>query len=554
MQPDLPSTHEQSSNLASGGWGPFPWTHLLLPLIITALMTPAIIRHSMTYARLSAPPGYDDISYMVDAGQRILTFHQQGLLAALRGYIDKPPHAPVSTGLAATGYLLFGIQEWAPYAMNSLVLLLYLALGAYIMRQARAIERVAALAILAVLPVASMCIREFRPDCLAALLIVAGIILLVERPLLRMPTVRLLAIGGLFGAAVLAKPSTFPLTLALAGMCTVLAGIADRSEPRWTRWGCRILTRGLLVLSGIVVVAGPHCLVGGKRMYAYLHLNIFGPDRELWTVSGSRTMHLRYYLDGVGGQFMLGPFAWPLLATVLLGAMLAPFLLPRDSRRRALVIAAALGLAFATAALNQVKQQFLGLPFQLLLVFSALLTVRMIVVEGGSRLLPRFPWTAALLIALAVVSVAQFRFWNPWVAGPSRNHRAARDLTEQIYHAVDQHLDDRSGLVYFGFFGAVNETALRFRAMQDYQFVHCTSLNRARTLEEFARPIGWARIVVTAPSGSWMTNDSRPNAKLRADLIEMMEAHSDFTRIETIPIPFTQDTVNIYRRTTPRRR
>jgi hypothetical protein len=526
------------------GWGPFTKWHLLLPAILAAVLTAYIINESMAQGRLGTPPVHDDVSYMMDGARRLLVFYDKGVSGAVREYIHQPPHAPVFTAMAATGFLLFGIHEWAPYVMNSLVALLFFAIAAYIMRQARPWQRLLTLVALAMIPAVSMSVREFRPDIAAALLTVLAIILIIEQPLRQAAGRRLVLIGALFGAAILTKPSTFPLTLALFVGCLALAALVDDTPSSLVQRLYRGFLSGLLALAALIAVAGPHFALTWRRMVGYIETNIFGVDRDLWTVSGNTLFHARYYIDGKAGGFMLGPYAWSIVAIAAAGALLAAFFDDRGGRRRSLVLAAALLVTYASASLNEVKSEFLGLPFQILLLFTALLTVRLLLVEGRRKLLPRIPWTQTLLVILTALSVWHYRPWSRWPPPPPH----LRPMSEEIYQSVRREMTPPRGIVFITFDGRINNGTLRFRALQDRHPIHFTTNINSRTFEDFYAEALRARIIIAAEPGTWFSRDRLPTAQFGQQIIDALEANPDYGRIDTIPIGETDKSVFIFKR------
>jgi hypothetical protein len=534
------------------GWGPFPRTQLIIPAILAILITAVVIRESLAQGRLSAPPRYDDIYYLNDAAERTLIFYSGGMRALIAHYAASPPHSPLASGMAMVSFLLLGIREWPPYIMNSLLVFGFFTLVAYILRQTRWWERLAVMLALACLPLVSIAVSEFRPDFAAALFVAAAIILIIERPILQMGARRLLLIGALFAAALLSKPSTFPLTLALFVCSIGLAGVLDPSRPLLAsrlRHACRA---GLTAAAGLLLIAGPHFAVGGRRELHYIRVNIFGSDRDLWTVSGDHLFHARYYIDGPAGQWIFGPWIWPILGLALAGPILAARFDDAAARRRALVLAGALLGAYTLASINEVKQGYLGLPFQLLLLLAATLTVRRILLIVRERLPQRFPWAAPSLAILVLLSSFHYRPWSRWPE-PHVHHRHSREVSEQVYGELRRIYGDRPATVFLAFTGAINTCALRFRTHQDRAPLRISSRERFRDFDAFAAGVDKANAVIVCIKGTYITNDAFPSAAFGRPLLALLESREDFRREVAIPIPETEHHVYIYRRVPPGR-
>src|SRR5665213_1785946 len=100
-----------------------PIARWLILALAATLFTVVNIRHSLDGGRLSRTPTYDDISYFIDALHRLPVVYGQSVLGWIHDYVHTPPHSPFSTYVALASYMLFGIKDWAPYALNGFVVL-----------------------------------------------------------------------------------------------------------------------------------------------------------------------------------------------------------------------------------------------------------------------------------------------------------------------------------------------------------------------------------------------------------------------------------------------
>ena len=89
--------------------------------LLLLLKTAVLINDSLLFGRLAIPPPYDDVSYFMDAMERINVFHAAGLRGVIAGIISSPPHSPYSTLAAFAGFLVSGGARPAPYVVNALV-------------------------------------------------------------------------------------------------------------------------------------------------------------------------------------------------------------------------------------------------------------------------------------------------------------------------------------------------------------------------------------------------------------------------------------------------
>src|SRR5207253_2059634 len=93
------------------------------------------------------------------------------------------------------------------------------------------------------------------------------------------------AVGVVFGAALLIKPTMCVMTVGLWGLSFGVGFLCDWYiyRPTWKRLGARY---GIAVLA-TVLVAGPYFLWNGKDIASYIHRNIFGKDAALWHTAGT---------------------------------------------------------------------------------------------------------------------------------------------------------------------------------------------------------------------------------------------------------------------------
>src|SRR5579872_7458107 len=109
------------------------------PLIVMAasLLLLAVAMSSSFYnGRLASPITHNDVNYFIDGIQHLNLLHTKGFLALVDDFIHGSLHAPTSTYQAMLSYLLFGITDWAPYASNIILVVLFFGFAAYLLRGA----------------------------------------------------------------------------------------------------------------------------------------------------------------------------------------------------------------------------------------------------------------------------------------------------------------------------------------------------------------------------------------------------------------------------------
>jgi hypothetical protein len=192
-----------------------PWFDLALAAAATTGVTAVVLWISAERGRLSMPPKFDDVSYMIDGLRRLHELQRGGLAALVHDLISRPPHSPYSTAAALLGYLTFGLHDYAPYVVNTVVLLIFFRFVLHLSRGMTPLLRTCLVAGVLPIPLVSLAINEFRPDFFSAELVMIGAMLLVAEPVVGAGPRRHLLIGAAFAGAILAKPTAFPATLAI---------------------------------------------------------------------------------------------------------------------------------------------------------------------------------------------------------------------------------------------------------------------------------------------------------------------------------------------------
>jgi hypothetical protein len=293
------------------------WAWALLIAALAVAFTWGMVRWSYHYGRLRMPMTYDDVTYCLQAAPLLRGWQEKGPAGLVRAYLDHPPHGPLNSLLAAGGFRLFGMKDWAPYATNALFVALCLSLAFYLGRDLRALPRAAMMVFALGPPFMQVGVREFRPDFYAAFFTVAALWLAVERASEESARRRAdWLIGAGFGLALLAKPTFFAHTAVMFA-----ASLGVELLPRWRDgipW--RLLwTAAARRALALVVVAGWHYAVNWREVWIYFYTNSFGQTAAVWKMPGSWWAKAPYFWTGPGGQALLGGSLYVLLALTVWG-------------------------------------------------------------------------------------------------------------------------------------------------------------------------------------------------------------------------------------------
>lgn len=433
------------------------WRYMLLGAIAAAF-TALVIQHSYAHGKLACPPTYDDVAYFEDALHRLEVFYGGGLVASIVDFAKSPPHSAFSSYLAAAAFATAGVRDWAPYAANALIVFGLLALLDVLLHGDTLARKLAVGALVLAVPISAEAVYEFRPDIASALCAAAGAILLLRRPLTETSWRYRATAGALFGMAVLFKPPTSPLTVAVfcavAGMVTVIDLLQKNRDFRAAR------TAWLQCLAPMILIPLPQLAADWRETINYIYQPIFGPAHSVWARPGSRSWHMLFYLTGLGGQQMLGRMLWPLAALVAAGIAYALVRQNRAAATRILAMLCVAGVAYAVPAAIDVKEPFFGTTFTWLLTFAAVYVL--------ADVLPRRGWIPASLLAVALAIGA-------WTArlGPSLFDRGSavvvqrNRLVNELYAALLNERFPTYARVYMTSTGYVNPGVLDYYYRRD---------------------------------------------------------------------------------------
>ena len=245
--------------------------------------------------------------------------------------------------------------------------------------------------------------------------------------------------GVLLAAALLAKTSTFPVTLAIAfgviGTAFLLQrrlGIADAGSA-----GNSLVPFASCLCLG-VLLALPHYVVARQNIFDYISANVFGDRAHIWELQLSLKEHLLYHLTGVGGWAMMGVWFW--ITVVTLAVFLYVIYRNRDRLAGAKVACCtvAFAIAVATVTIPAHKSPHIG---SVVPAICALAWVGMTIYLARSDFAtPAGRHLASgLLIATVAVGLLAFRWHSMIRYGPANSDRFVE--MRDRHSRVDQVLD-----------------------------------------------------------------------------------------------------------------
>jgi hypothetical protein len=314
--PDLQRTsiaHQQAP------WFERRYSVTLVVLVATLLLTASALSRSFFDGRLAAPMTHDDVNYFIEGIQHLTILRTRGFFALISDFLHDSLHAPLSTYQAMLAYLIFGVEDWAPYATNIVYVVVFLAFAAWLVRDCPAIVLAAVMACLIAMPLASNTITEFAPERVCSLFTAIGVILMVRLPLFDAPLPSRFRAGLCFGLAFLAHPVASPFTMIALVATLGLNFLRDIGWP-WELKKLQIGTVKSLVNIGLSVWLPALYIV--PRFHEYWNYFYDALTNPIWI---GETQHLNplFYLVGGGGQFMFDHKLWAYAGIVCLGIFAA---------------------------------------------------------------------------------------------------------------------------------------------------------------------------------------------------------------------------------------
>lgn len=544
--------------------------YCLVALVLSAIVGALTIQTSMMVGRLALPPLYDDSAFLLDAARRMRTIYEpsnDGLVPRIaRQFWTAPPKSMYNTPLAMAAYAVFGLKDWAPYIPHVASLFLLLLLIAQASRESPSRASLW-MAPAAFTSLGTMMVFEFRPDCMAGVLIVWGAWLAANTPLASWSAARSAGIGSLFAAAALAKPHAAPAALGFLGLvvghsCLAQLGRETHSQreagaPRPWRTGMREAIRvgawraGLAISVGTLLVL-PYAITQGREVYLYIRENMYGSFAQTWIAKsgddGTLWWSLGYYLWGAGGSPALGPGLFALLALAVAGVAIAWAKGSRDERREVTIVAVACLAGYTIATIAPLKHRVFGMPFFMLLILSATLGLRTLLTLARPAALTRtlrwlVPTASTIAVALTFQLPTGMSGWDPTHA------RSVNDTFERLAKAIHDAVDRKPAHVVVACSGTINAEALEWFTLRErlaYRFTGFSHQRRVQDCMPFL--VNQADIVVVASEGHPWSENALPVNTIQGPLRTALDANRRFELVAQVTPLGLRSPLYVYRK------
>lgn len=512
------------------------WLRTRLPwwVAIAAAFTSVFVLLSVKVGRLQSPLHGDDMMYFLDGLDRLDQFRSKGLTGVVAGYVERPPHSPWASFVAAGCFALFGMKEWAPFVGNALLIMVlvgfvdFLAIG-----RGRWLRRFCLL-MACTAPFAAQGVMQFRPDFAAGLLTAIGVVLVLRGSFAESSRLHQVTAGVAFGLALLVKPTGSPFTLVMIGGTLALASLCDwLTRPRLTVR--RLASSWAWCVGPLLALAVPHYALAWRLVAKIVALNTTDPQAKVWKMSGGEWGEVfpwYYYLTGLGGRMMLRNHLYLFGAICLASFVFVVRTRDREAIVRHVAFALALLVAWAIPTMLACFSPFFTQTFVVLLLFCAVLAVCDVLPRvsiGGPR------WITRVAVAGAVVL--------PFVGMASRTSGVAPDpdrirMHHEIYRDVLQQVRARSGegsaRVFLTCNGEIAPETLTWLARND-------GVNAAFSAEEISTDVDVFRteidrstlVLAVSTNGHGKVHPWLPCAEVADTVLASLRARPDFRQVAT---------------------
>jgi hypothetical protein len=332
--------------------------------IITLLMSLTLISWSISLSesmgRLSRPPEYDDVSYMLasfNLYQVLLNSGPWQFIRLLSG-MDYA-HSPIQSFLGVAGYWLFGVSDLSVYLMNGVVTIAFTIVVVWFTRNLRPLVRIVLTALILSTPFMMALITEFRPDLYWGLLCGVAICLLMDHNFLAGNRLQDSVTALATALALLAKPTASPATAVLLAVATFAALGCRWRETAADHGSIRMLLGRFLAFAGVVlIIVAPYFAENGSVVYNYIIEAL--AQGEIYRPPGSFWDHLLYY--SFGDTYRLGLYhaLWIGIFFAAVNFLLMWRRQQTNELRRLICYVGVVTVAYLVPTASPIKSYFLG--------------------------------------------------------------------------------------------------------------------------------------------------------------------------------------------------
>jgi hypothetical protein len=448
--------------------------------------------------------------------------------------------------LAILSFALMGVHDWAPYALNSILVFVFLCVAWDLVGQGSPLAGAAIISIILLLQLPFQAVLEFRPDFAAALFTAAFSLLILKMGCYEIEAEirNHFLVGLLAGLAYLAKPSFFPHTAIMLFSSILIAEICRGLRAPAHFEGRRIVRRFAAVLAGAFLVAGCYFVLTWRTELDYFLANTGGgKDAAIWKVKGGFWASLMGRLQGYSIDLTLGHFKRLLTGWLLFGLGFSVF--QRNYRATLFILGGVLlsSISLLLISAGQMVDPHFSYTWTTLVVLTTLFAVSE---------MAKFQAGIFAVIVFCLMSIFTFYKASPtrniWLVinDTARGKSMNASIVERIAASAHTDYGARTTIVYSTFMGKVNAASQNWLALSHNQNIEFRDLHRSGDLAQHMTAIQDADFVEIADSGAQWLDRWLPSASLQSSLLEKVRGLAGFE--ELAPVVGMEGTVFLFKK------
>jgi hypothetical protein len=520
--------------------------YMLAPLLVYILKAIILMQGGALYGHLAIPPPYDDVTYFVDAMDRVRIFFNKGLFGFVESLISNSPHAPYSTIAATLAFLFGGPSLVGPYIANGVMAALLSALLFRMFRMSASTTWCICIVLVTTAWFDNL-VTTFHPDLISGFgAAIVAVVLIWQSDTIQRRTHAILT-GTAGGLILLIKPVAFGMLLILWALAFLIgAALAYREEKSARRVGMRLLF-GVLPL---LVIAAPYFVHELGSIVDYT-IEGFVRERGTWAGGLAPSVQALFYFNSAraGFEYWFFVAGGGALGIVVLAAFTGD---GRTSLRFGGLMLLSF-VAYLIPASLEVKSYFFGGVF-----YGCIAVCLILVIHFLADRLERF-WSlvrqqrfgltesvmqhfrAVALILIGLFAVAgladkQARF-------PAKTILAVRAEYNGVYRLLREVLAGQDGVlvnaspplcVYFPCPAPVSPHAYRFRALLDGLDIGLEMSPHQSDLQELVDLANRATVIVVPDDESLKSIYPYPVNKVIPAFRTWLDQSTIFKRIGTV--------------------
>jgi hypothetical protein len=510
---------------------------VVISLLVSLILVSSSISLSESIGRLTQPPGYDDITYMLESFNLYQLLLNSGPFRVMRELLHA--HAPLQDMLGIAGYWLFGVADRSVYLMNGVLAVAFTCVVLWLTRTLRPMVRIVLTATMLSTPFMVNLVTEFRPDLYWGLLCGIAVRLMMDRGFLAGNPLRDAITALTVASALLAKPSASPATAGLLAVAAVAALAWRWREVTIGRGSRRELLRAFVKSGALaLILVLPYFGLNASNVYHYIIFAVVTTG-EFWTPPGSSWDRLVFY--SVGTAYRTGLYHTLWLGLLFLAASSFLMWCRRDAGQlmRLVLYAGVVATAYLVPTISPIKSYDLGGMFYGTFLLFAL-TVMSLFFEsleetirvGGYRTVLVKYAALIMLLLVALTSLDRFSLFTQFTSAASADVRAvnARIITAIFAAAENKH---RQVMVYVPSPVPINSHYIQLAlAMQGIDTIGVHGYY-VRSIEEQEANVNKADFIVLSDHAGLFY----PGGQMTPQLLNYLRADSAFKQIALFAHP-----------------